>query len=90
MGLHDREASVARTHVVMSEEVLGEIERRVGARGRSRFLEEAAREKLARLELEEALHATRGIARGKGYEHWRDRDATATWVRAGRRADRAS
>lgn len=88
MGL--REEAVVRTHVVMSEEVLGEIDRRVGARGRSRFLEEAAREKLARMELEEALEATRGIARGSRYEHWRDRDATATWVRAGRSADRTS
>ncbi len=81
---------MARTHVVMSEAVLGEIDRRVGARGRSRFLEEAAREKLARLELEEALRATKGIVRGKGYEHWRNRDSTAAWVREGRRADRAS
>lgn len=90
MGLSREEKAVARTHVVMSEEVLGEIDRRVGARGRSRFLEEAAREKLARLELEEALRATKGIVRGKGYEHWRDRDSTAAWVREGRRADRAS
>lgn len=81
---------MARTHVVMSDEVLAEIDRRIGARGRSRFLEEAAREKLARLELEEALHATKGIARGKGYEHWRDRSSAAAWVREGREADRGS
>lgn len=81
---------MARTRVVVSDEVLGEIDRRVGARGRSRFLEEAAREKLARLELEEALQATRGIVRGKGYGHRRDRDSTAAWVREGRRAGRAS
>jgi hypothetical protein len=81
---------MARTHVVMSDEVIGEIDRRVGARGRSRFLEEAAREKLARLELEEALHATKGIARGKRYDHWRDRPSTAAWVRRGRRSKRAS
>lgn len=74
---------MARIHVVMSDEVLAEIDRAIGARGRSRFLEEAAREKLARLELE-ALHATKGIARGKGYEHWRDRSSAAAWVRRGR------
>ncbi|MEW6059898.1 MAG: hypothetical protein AB1551_07165 [Actinomycetota bacterium] len=81
---------MARTHVVMSDEVLGRIDRRVGARGRSRFVEEAALEKLARLELEETLHATKGIARGKGYEHWDDRDSTVAWVREARRADRMS
>ena len=81
---------MARTHVVMDEEVLEQIDRRVGARGRSRFLEQAAREKLARLELEEALQATSGVAGGKDYEHWRDRDSATAWVREGRRADRAS
>ena len=80
---------MARTHVVMPEDVLEQIDRHVGARGRSRFLEEAAREKLARLELEEVLHATSGVARGDDYEHWRDPDTTAAWVREGRHADRA-
>jgi len=70
--------------VVMSDEVLADIARRAGPRGLSRFLEEAAREKLARLELEEELHRTRGLVRGKRYEHWRDRSATSSWVRRGR------
>jgi len=74
----------------MDQEILEQIDRRVGARGRSRFLEQAAREKLARLELEEALQATSGVAGGKDYEHWRDRDSATAWVREGRRADRAS
>ena len=81
---------MARTHVVMSADLLEEIDRLVGARGRSRFLEEAAREKLARLELEDAIRSTRGIAQGKGYERWRDRASAAAWVREGRDADRAS
>lgn len=78
---------MARTHVVVSDELLEEIDRRVGDRGRSRFLEQAAREKLDRLELEEVLERTRGIARGKRYGHWCDRAASAAWVREGR-ADR--
>jgi hypothetical protein len=77
---------VARTHIVMSDAVISEIDRRVGARGRSRFIEEAAREKLDRLELEEALNDTRGIARGKRYNYWRDQTSTAAWVREGRRS----
>ena len=78
---------MARTHVVMSDEVLRAIDEVVGKRGRSRFLEEAAAEKLERLELTEALEATAGIARGSGYSHWRDRDAAAGWVRKTRRAE---
>jgi metal-responsive CopG/Arc/MetJ family transcriptional regulator len=78
---------VARTHVVLSEEVLKAVDEVAGKRGRSRFLEEAAREKLERLELDEALEATRGIARGNAYRHWQDRPSAASWVRKTRRTE---
>jgi len=38
-----------RAHVVMPEELLEEIDRHVGKRGRSRFLQDAARAQLKRL-----------------------------------------
>lgn len=79
---------MARTHVVMSDALLRAIDRKVGQRSRSRFLEEAAREKLARLELEDALLATRGAASGARYRHWRDRETAKEWVRSGRKTDR--
>ncbi|MFA5889784.1 MAG: hypothetical protein WDA27_02335 [Actinomycetota bacterium] len=79
---------MARTHVVMADEVLEAIDEVVGERGRSRFLEEAAREKLARAELERALRSTKGIAGGNEYAHWRDRSTAATWVREGRKTER--
>jgi hypothetical protein len=78
---------VARTHVVMSDEVLKAIDEVVGKRARSRFLEEAAKEKLARLALAESLEATAGVARGKPYGHWRDRGAAAAWVQRTRRTE---
>lgn len=81
------EVVMARTHVVMSDEVLSAIDEVVGKRGRSRFLEEAAAEKLERLALAEAVGATAGIARGNAYSHWRDRDATSTWVRKTRHTE---
>jgi hypothetical protein len=81
---------MARTHVVMSDEVLEAIDRRVGARGRSRFLEEAAREKLDRMGLQQALKETAGVARGDGYSHWGDRRATGDWVRRTRRTEEPS
>lgn len=81
------EGALARTHVVMSDEVLAAIDEVVGERGRSRFLEEAAAEKLERLALQEALGATAGVARGSAYSHWRDRSSAAAWVRETRRAE---
>jgi metal-responsive CopG/Arc/MetJ family transcriptional regulator len=72
---------VARTHVVLDDEVLDAIDRVTGERGRSRFLEEAAREKLARLELERALHATTGKVDRTKHPEWADATATAKWVR---------
>jgi len=78
---------MARTHVVIAGEILDEIDRVAGERGRGRFLEEAAREKLDRIELEKALRATSGIARGAGYRHWRTREATAGWVERIRRSE---
>ena len=72
---------MARTHVVMSEEVLASIDRVVGKRGRSRFIEDAAKEKLARDELIEALRDTAGILAEERYPQWRDRESIAAWVR---------
>ena len=81
---------MARTHVIMSYEVLKAIDERVGARGRSRFLEEAAAEKLERLALAESLEATAGIARGSAYGHWRDGRSAAAWVRKTRQTEQPS
>ncbi len=81
---------MARTHVVLSDEVIGTIDTRVGKRGRSRFLENAAREKLERLELEEALAPTAGILKSKDYAEFKDQDSINEWVRAQRRTEEAS
>lgn len=78
---------MARTHVILSDEVIAGIDERVGERGRSRFLEEAAREKLERLELEAAIRDGAGILKEKDYPHWRDTEDVKEWVRASRRGD---
>jgi metal-responsive CopG/Arc/MetJ family transcriptional regulator len=78
---------MARTHVVIADEVVDAMDRLVGARGRSRFLEEAAREKLARLELEAALEETAHTVSSARHPEWRDRRSAAAWVRATRRTE---
>lgn len=78
---------MARTHVILADEVIAAIDDRVGERGRSRFLEEAAREKLERLELETAIRDGAGILKDEDYPHWRDTEDVKEWVRASRRGD---
>ncbi len=78
---------MARTPVILSDEVIAAIDERVGERGRSRFLEEAAREKLERLELEAAISEGAGLLKGKHYSHWRDTEAVQQWVRTSRRGE---
>src|SRR5438105_198146 len=67
-----QEAVMGRTHVILSDEVIEAIDERVGERGRSRFLEEAAREKLERLDVEAAVTEGAGLLKEKDYPYWRD------------------
>ena len=78
---------MARTHVILSDEVIQAIDEKVGQRGRSRFLDEAAREKLGRLELEDAIRTGAGILKDRDYPHWRDTQSVKEWVRSVRRED---
>ena len=78
---------MARTHVILDDDVIGAIDERVGERGRSRFLEQAAREKLARLALDEALATTGGTVRESAYPQFADQAAINDWVRSGRRTE---
>jgi len=80
---------MARTHVVLSDEVIAGIDERVGERGRSRFLEAAAREKLERLDLEVAIRDGAGVLKEKDYPQWRDQEAVNEWVRAQRQTEEA-
>ncbi len=76
---------MARTHVILDDEVLEAIDDKVGQGGRSRFLEEAAREKLERIELEQAIREGAGMLKDEDYPHWRDTESVQEWVRASRR-----
>ena len=76
---------MARIHVLLDDEVLQAIDDKVGQRGRSRFLEEAAREKLQRIELEDAIRNGAGLLKDDDYPHWRDTASVQEWVHASRR-----
>ncbi len=73
--------------MILDDEVLKAIDDKVGQRGRSRFLEEAAKEKLERIELETAIRKGAGLLKDEDYPHWRDTESVQEWVRASRRGD---
>jgi hypothetical protein len=75
--------------VILSDDVIDAIDKRVGERGRSRFLEQAAREKLERLELDEALVAVVGIVNERDYPEFVDQASINEWVRAQRQTEEA-
>jgi hypothetical protein len=78
---------MARTHVILTDEVIAAIDEQVGERGRSRFLEEAAREKLERLALEAAITEGAGLLKDEDYAHWSDTASVQEWVRRSRRGE---
>ena len=72
-----------RTHVVLSEELVKEIDTLVGSRQRSSFLTQAAERELVRLRQIAALKAAAGA--WKDEDHPELKSGAAAWVRKLRR-----
>ena len=68
-----------RTHVVLSEELVKEIDRIVGSRQRSSFITQAAEKELLRRRQIEALKAAQGA--WKDADHPELKQGSARWVR---------
>jgi hypothetical protein len=76
-----------RTHVILRKDVVDGIDRLVGPRSRSKFIEEAAEEKLARVRLVDAAVKAAGSLEDVDTPGWETSEVAAAWVRASRRAD---
>ena len=74
-----------RTHVVMPEQLVKDIDRLVGTRQRSNFITEAAAEKLMRYRQIAAIKAAAGAWKDK--DHPELKDGAAKWVSRMRRQD---
>lgn len=74
-----------RTHVVLSEQLVKDIDTLVGTRKRSSFLTQAAEEKLMRLRQLKALEAAAGFWKDK--DHPELKQGAAKWVAKLRRQD---
>lgn len=71
--------AMVRATVTLPEELLGEVDRLAGARGRSAFISEAVAASVRREQLRRVLDETRGALRDS--PSWRTPDATYRWVR---------
>lgn len=76
-----------RAHVILAEEVVASVDKLVGKRRRSRFIEDAVKEKLERERLGKALKATAGILRDDAYPEWSTSEKVSEWVRISRQED---
>jgi hypothetical protein len=74
-----------RTHVVLSDQLVKDIDAVVGTRQRSSFLTQAAEEKLMRLRQLKALEAAGGCWKDK--DHPELKQGAAKWVSKLRRQD---
>jgi hypothetical protein len=79
--------TTVRAHVLMPRETVEAIDRVVGRRGRSRFLADAAEEKLRRIRLLEAADRVAGSLANVDTPGWNSPEEADEWVRALRRAD---
>ena len=74
-----------RTHIVIPEHVVIQIDRIVGKRGRSRFLAQAAEKELMRLRQIKALEAAASCWKDK--DHPELKEGAVKWVNELRRQD---
>jgi metal-responsive CopG/Arc/MetJ family transcriptional regulator len=75
-----------RTNLLLPRDLVEEVDRVAGERGRSRYVADALRAKLRRDRLREAIDATAGVLSAEDYPEWTTSDKVVEWVRA-RRAE---
>lgn len=71
---------MVRTNVTLPAEVITEIDKLAGPRGRSAYVAEAVQARLKRDRVRRILAETYGAAAGRS--RWRDADEAYRWVRA--------
>ena len=70
-----------RTHVVLPAELVAQIDELVGARGRSRFIAEAAEQRLQRERQRRALEIGFGAWKDEDHPELNGPEGTVGWVR---------
>jgi metal-responsive CopG/Arc/MetJ family transcriptional regulator len=75
-----------RTNLLLPKELVEEVDRFAGERGRSRYVAEALRQRLKRDRLREMIDATAGAWSADQYPEFATSELVVDWVRA-RRAE---
>jgi Arc/MetJ-type ribon-helix-helix transcriptional regulator len=70
-----------RTHVILRDDLVEEVDKRVGKRRRSEFINEAVEEQLKRLHLIEAAEAAGGSLKDVDIPGWETEESALEWVR---------
>jgi hypothetical protein len=70
-----------RTNLLLPKELVDEVDRFAGPRGRSRYVAEALTARLRRDRLREMVEATAGSIDPDAYPHWRTPEDVVAWVR---------
>lgn len=79
--------NIMRAHILIPRETVEAIDRIVGRRGRSRFLIDAAEEKLRRTQVVLAAERVAGSLADEDTPGWNTPNEAQAWVRGLRRAD---
>ena len=69
-----------RTHVVLPDDLVREVDEQVGARKRSEFIEKAIRAQLRRDKQWDAIEKSFGVLKGRTPEYWSTPEKTTQWV----------
>ena len=75
-----------RTNLLLPDDVVRDVDRFAGPRGRSRYVADALRAQIRRDRLRESVDRTFGALDASDYPEWSSSDEVANWVRE-RRAE---
>ena len=70
-----------RTHVILRDDLVEEVDKRVGKRRRSEFINAAVEERLNRLRLIETAETVAGSLKDAEIPGWETAESTLEWVR---------
>ncbi|HET6381442.1 MAG TPA: hypothetical protein VFH63_10505 [candidate division Zixibacteria bacterium] len=70
-----------RTNLLLPKDLVEEVDRYAGPRGRSHYVAEALKAKLSRDRLRQAVRATAGSITAEEYPHWAPPDEVRTGLR---------
>jgi hypothetical protein len=77
----------ARTHVIIEEDIVKEIDRLVGKKKRSSFISEATKKELKKLKQLSVIKKLRGVWKDEDHPELAGKDGTYKWLRKLRSED---